>query len=78
MNTDISRARFLSGLSQREFAQALQTHNENQTPPAWITSIKAIDELVKLQSDKLFEDEDYCEAFRKRGFLVVRNCMYFV
>lgn len=53
-------------------------HNRNQTPPAWIDTIKAIDEPMKLQSDRLLEDEDYCEAFRKRGFFVARNFMYFV
>lgn len=53
-------------------------HNKNQTYPAWVNTIKAIEEPVKLQSDRLLEDEDYCEAFKKRGFLVAKNFMYFI
>ena len=53
-------------------------HNGNQVAPAWVNSIKAIDEPMKLQSDRLLEDEVYCEAFKKRGFLVAKNFMYFI
>jgi len=40
--------------------------------------VKGVNEVVKLQSDRLLEDEDYCEAFEKRGFLVAKNFMFFI
>lgn len=53
-------------------------HNANQSTPSWTNTILGVDETVKLQSDRLLEDEDYCEAFEKRGFLVVKNFMLFI
>lgn len=53
-------------------------HSENQSPPSWANSVNGVDETVKLQSDRLLEDEDYCEAFEKRGFLAVKNFMFFI
>ncbi len=53
-------------------------HSANQSVPNWTSSVKGVDEVVKLQSDRLLEDEDYCEAFEKRGFLVAKNFMFFI
>ncbi|WP_018013690.1 hypothetical protein [Teredinibacter turnerae] len=53
-------------------------HNTNQSTPNWTSSVKGVSEVVKLQSDRLLEDEDYCEAFEKRGFLVAKNFMFFI
>lgn len=53
-------------------------HNANQSVPNWTNSVKGVNEVVKLQSDRLLEDEDYCEAFEKRGFLVAKNFMFFI
>lgn len=53
-------------------------HNANQSAPSWTNSVKGINDVVKLQSDRLLEDEDLCEAFQKRGFLVAKNFMFFV
>lgn len=53
-------------------------HNANQSVPNWTSSVKGVNEVVKLQSDRLLEDEDYCEAFEKRGFLVAKNFMFFI
>jgi transcriptional regulator with XRE-family HTH domain len=53
-------------------------HNENQTPAPWCYSIGSLDEPVKLQSDRLLEDEDYNETFKKRNLYVVSNFMFFV
>ncbi|MEO0442123.1 MAG: helix-turn-helix domain-containing protein [Pseudomonadota bacterium] len=53
-------------------------HNANQSVPHWVNSVKGVDEVVKLQSDRLLEDEDYCDAFKKRGFLVAKNFMFFI
>lgn len=53
-------------------------HNANQSTPAWTKPVKGVEPLIKLQSDRLLVEEDYCEAFRKRGFLVVKNFMFFI
>jgi hypothetical protein len=53
-------------------------HNANQSTPSWTNSILGVDETFKLQSDRLLEDEDYCKAFEKRGFLVAKNFMFFI
>ncbi len=53
-------------------------HNANQSTPSWTNSILGIDETAKLQSDRLLEDEAYCEVFEKRGFLVAKNFMFFI
>ena len=53
-------------------------HNDDQAVPAWCETIGAVDELVKLQSERLLEGEDYCEVFEKRNLLVVKNFMYFI
>jgi transcriptional regulator with XRE-family HTH domain len=53
-------------------------HNANQSAPNWTNSVKGVNEAVKLQSDRLLEDEVYCEAFEKRGFLVAKNFMFFI
>lgn len=53
-------------------------HSGNQSPPSWTNSVNGVDETVKLQSDRLLEDEDYCEAFEKRGFLAAKNFMFFI
>jgi transcriptional regulator with XRE-family HTH domain len=52
--------------------------NANQSVPGWTNSIKGINRVVKLQSDRLLEDEDFCEPFEKRGFLVAKNFMFFI
>jgi|GEM_PF-6425660 hypothetical protein len=44
----------------------------------WANSTKGVSEVVKLQSDRLLEDEYYCEAFERRGFLVARNFMFVI
>ncbi|WP_246125177.1 hypothetical protein [Exilibacterium tricleocarpae] len=51
-------------------------HNANQSAPPWTNSVSGFGEVVKLQSDRLLEDEDYCEAFEKRGFLVAKNFIF--
>lgn len=53
-------------------------HNALQSVPNWTSSVKGVNEVVKLQSDRLLEDEDYCAAFEKRGFLVAKNFMFFI
>lgn len=53
-------------------------HCDNQTVPAWCSQIGAIEPSLRLQSYRLLEDEQYCEAFSKRNLLVVKNFMYFV
>jgi transcriptional regulator with XRE-family HTH domain len=53
-------------------------HNGNQTPAPWCDSIDSLKEPVKLQSDRLLEDEDYSEAFKKRNLYVVSNFMFFI
>jgi len=53
-------------------------HNDNQLVPEWCDDIGAVKEQVKLQSERLLEDEDYCEVFEKRNLLVVKNFMYFI
>lgn len=53
-------------------------HNANQSAPSWTNLIIGVNEGVKLQSDRLLDDEDYCEAFEKRGFLVAKNFMFFI
>ncbi|TVZ41170.1 helix-turn-helix protein [Alteromonadaceae bacterium 2753L.S.0a.02] len=53
-------------------------HNGNQSTPSWTNSIDGVDGIVKLQSDRLLVDEAYCEAFEKRGFLAVKNFMFFI
>ena len=53
-------------------------HNANQSTPSWTNSILGVDETFKLQSDRLLEDEAYCEVFEKRGFLVAKNFMFFI
>ncbi|TVZ37669.1 helix-turn-helix protein [Alteromonadaceae bacterium 2753L.S.0a.02] len=53
-------------------------HNANQSVPNWTSSVKGVNEVVKLQSDRLLEDEVYCFAFEKRGFLVAKNFMFFI
>lgn len=53
-------------------------HNANQSAPPWTNTISGVDEVVKLQSERLLEDEDYCDAFEKRGFLAAKNFMFFI
>lgn len=53
-------------------------HNANQSLPGWTSSVQGVDPVVKLQSERLLEDEDYCVVFEKRGFLVVKNFMFFI
>lgn len=50
----------------------------NQIAPAWCAQIKAVSAPVKLQSERLLEDERYCQAFAKRNLHVTENFMYFV
>ncbi len=50
----------------------------HETAPAWCEEIGAIAEQVKLQSDRLLENEELCEAFSKRNIQVVKNFMYFI
>lgn len=53
-------------------------HHANQLPPSWCESIGALAQPVKLQSDKLLEGENFCEAFEKRNLSVVSNFMFFI
>jgi transcriptional regulator with XRE-family HTH domain len=53
-------------------------HNREQSAPGWTNSVNGMNSVVKLQSDRLLEDEDYCDVFEKRGFLVAKNFMFFV
>lgn len=56
----------------------LPPHNGDQMPSPWCESIGALDEPVKLQSERLLEGEDYCHAFQKRNLFVVSNFMFFI
>jgi len=53
-------------------------HNESEKIPKWCVKVGAFKRLVKLQSDRLLQDEDYCETFKKRNLLVVKNFMFFI
>ena len=53
-------------------------HSGNQAPAPWCDSIEPLKEPMKLQSDRLLEDEDYCQAFEKRNLYVVSNFMFFI
>ena len=53
-------------------------HNGNETLPPWCKSIGSLSQPLKLQSDRLLEGEQYCEAFEKRNLFVVRNFMFFI
>lgn len=53
-------------------------HNASQSAPSWCNRIPALDAPLKLQSDRLLEDEQYCSAFEKRNLYAVRNFMFFV
>ncbi|MBI3562840.1 MAG: hypothetical protein HY080_14100 [Gammaproteobacteria bacterium] len=50
----------------------------HQVVPEWCRSIKGLDEPLKLQSERLLVDEQFCEPFAKRNLLVLKNFMYFV
>jgi transcriptional regulator with XRE-family HTH domain len=52
--------------------------NNLHKPPQWCKKIGAVSQPIKLQSDRLLEDEQYCEVFQKRNLLVVSNFMFFV
>ncbi|MET1254832.1 hypothetical protein [Aliikangiella maris] len=53
-------------------------HNGSQKTPQWCKGIGALSHPVRLQSDRLLEDEQYCKAFQKRNLLVVSNFMFFI
>ncbi len=50
----------------------------HEVAPAWCEEVGAVAEPVKLQSDRLLEDEELCEVFSKRNLQVVKNFMYFI
>lgn len=52
--------------------------NGEERVPRWCADIPGIDAPLKLQSDRLLEDEVYCPAFAKRNLIVVGNFMFFV
>jgi len=52
--------------------------NSPQKAPQWCKKVGALNQPIKLQSDRLLEDEQYCEVFQKRNLLVVSNFMFFV
>ncbi len=53
-------------------------HNENHSVPPWCKTIGPLDNAVKLQSERLLEDEQYCAVFEKRNLFVVSNFMFFI
>ena len=53
-------------------------HNGDQIVPGWCKQIKGLAHPLKLQSERLLEGEQYCEAFEKRNLQVVKNFMYFI
>lgn len=53
-------------------------HSDQQVVPTWCAQVEGLDNPLKLQSDRLLEDEDYCPAFEKRNLLVVKNFMFFI
>lgn len=53
-------------------------HSGNQIPAPWCEGIGALDKPVKLQSERLLEGEDYCDAFQKRNLFAVSNFMFFI
>jgi len=61
-------------------AEVLSTppHNDIQQPPKWCNKIGALSKPLKLQSNRLLKDEQYCDAFEKRNLLVVSNFMFFI
>ena len=79
VDSDLRKLALKASIVER-LVEVLNTppHNANQSAPPWANSVSGVDELVKLQSDRLLEDEDYCEAFAKRGFLVAKNFMFFI
>jgi len=53
-------------------------HNKNHSAPSWCKCIGVLDKPVKLQSERLLDGEQYCNAFEKRNLFVVSNFMFFV
>ncbi|WP_241566840.1 DNA-binding transcriptional regulator [Hahella sp. KA22] len=53
-------------------------HNSSQKIPSWCKEIGAVESIVKLQSDRLLEDEQFCPPFEKRNLLVAKNFMFFI
>jgi hypothetical protein len=51
---------------------------EGQSDPTWCREISSLKEPLKLQSDRLLEGEQFCEAFARRNLFVVKNFMYFI
>jgi len=50
----------------------------HEIPPAWCKDVGAVEQPIKLQSDRLLKDEELCEVFSKRNLHVVKNFMCFV
>ncbi len=53
-------------------------HNGNQAPANWCQNVSGLEEPLYLQSERLLEDEDLCQAFEKRNLYAVRNFMFFI
>ena len=79
VHTDELRMALKASILER-LAEVLNSppHNGTQKPPHWCKKIGSLSKPVRLQSDRLLEDEQYCEAFQKRNLFVVSNFMFFV
>ena len=78
-DTDIMRLAVKASIIER-LAEVLNSHprNGHQVVPTWCREIKGLKKPLKLQSARLLEDEQLCEAFEKRNLQVVKNFMYFI
>lgn len=79
LDEDKLRLAVKAGIMERlvEVLNAPPRHG-NQIAPDWCKTVSGLGVPMKLQSDRLLEDERYCQAFAKRNLYVVENFMYFV
>jgi len=78
-STDLKRLAVKASIMERlvEVLNAAPRYG-HEIVPGWCKEIGAVPQPIKLQSDRLLEDEELCEAFRKRNLQVVKNFMYFI
>ncbi|MCF6338287.1 MAG: hypothetical protein L3J84_10125 [Gammaproteobacteria bacterium] len=77
--TDLKRLAVKASIMER-LVEVLNAapRSGHEAAPAWCKEVGAVAQPIKLQSDRLLEDEELCEAFNKRNLQVVKNFMYFI
>jgi len=77
--TDLKRLAVKASIMER-LVEVLNTAPRcgYEIAPAWCKDIGAVEQPIKLQSDRLLKDEELCEVFSKRNLQVVKNFMYFI